>query len=399
MQPRSVLGNRDGSLDGSFEPSLGEPSWVQCLAIQPDGKVLAGGRVKTMDGTAFAGIVRLEADGSLDTSFNPATDPTSYVNAMALQADGKVLVAPGFNALDYPGIARLNADGSYDSGFRPATMPESSVSVIALQSDGKVVIGGRIRMATGIHTAIARLNADGSMDPSFTLATGPNDFVRDVAFQPEGHIVMSGGFSTGTGNSYTALLRLHHNGTLDTNFVSPPLQSLNDSPAVFCLGTQADGRIIIGGHFTWSGGTNRNSIARLNPNGTLDESFDPGTGISALPHSAVARIFAIAVQPDGNVLIGGNFNGVKETSRWMIARLFGDTPVALNNPFPSGASIILNWHTISNRTYRVQYKDHLSAERWVDLPGDVQAQGPTASKVDATAESGRQRFYRVMRLP
>ena len=126
-----------------FNPSANGS--VYAIAQQDDGKVLIGGTFTTVNGTARNGIARLNADGSLDTSFDPGTGADNFVQALAQQADGKVLIGGSFNDINGTarnGIARLNADGSLDTGFDPGTGANNIVFALAQQADGKVMIGG-----------------------------------------------------------------------------------------------------------------------------------------------------------------------------------------------------------------------------------------------------------------
>ncbi|MBN8458005.1 MAG: choice-of-anchor D domain-containing protein [Verrucomicrobia bacterium] len=127
-----------------------------------------------------------------------------------------------------------------------------------------------------------------------------------IAIQPDGKILMGGYFSTVDGVERNHLARLNADGTLDATF------NPNVNQPVNCLAVQADGKIIIGGDFTYVGGVWRDHIARLNPNGSLDETFNPEVdyGISCM-----------AVQPDGKILLCGGFGSVGGVERTFIARL------------------------------------------------------------------------------
>ncbi|MCA3067815.1 MAG: delta-60 repeat domain-containing protein, partial [Rhodocyclaceae bacterium] len=233
----SVKAQTPGALDTSFNPTdvgfgsgAGANFPVLTLALQPDGKVLIGGSFTTYNGTSRNSIARLNADGTLDNTFNPGTGANSEVYSLALQPDGKVLIGGSFttyNGTSRNYIARLNADGTLDNTFNPGTGANSRVRTLALQPDGKVIIGGRFTTYNGTsRDYIARLNADGTLDNTFNPGTGANDQVQTLALQP-------------------------------------------------------DGKVIIGGDFTSYNGTSRNRIARLNADGTLDNTFNPGTGANS----------------------------------------------------------------------------------------------------------------------
>ena len=153
------------------------------------------------------------------------------------------------------------------------------------------------------------------------------------------------------------------------------------------------------GQFTKVNGVGRNSIARLNSDGTLDAGFQNGlSGVTW--NSGAARVESLAVQSDGKVLIGGDFWTVNGAPATYFARLWGaDLPPLVKSVNRSGADVNLSWYAISNRTYRVQYNGNLSATNWTDLAGDVSAASATASKTDSTLSNASQRFYRVVLLP
>jgi uncharacterized delta-60 repeat protein len=147
---------------------------VRALALQPDGKLLIGGDFTTYNGTPRNLIARLNADGSLDASFNPGSGANFEVHALALQSDGKVLIGGTFtsyNGTPRNRIARLNADGSLDASFNPGTGANSSVYALALQPDGKLLIGGAFTAyAFTPRTRLARLHA---YEPYSTYCDGP----------------------------------------------------------------------------------------------------------------------------------------------------------------------------------------------------------------------------------
>jgi uncharacterized delta-60 repeat protein len=300
--------NADGSLDATFNPGTGASSLVESIVLQPDGKILIGGWFTSYNGTARNRIARLNADGSLDATFNPGTGASSTVNSIALQPDGKILIGgsfTSFNGMSRDRIARLNADGSLDATFNPGTGASNPVYSFALQPDGKILIGGFFTSYNGTSRGrIARLNPDGSLDATFNPGTGANGDVRSIALQPDGKIFVAGSFLAFNGTSINNIARLKTTGQLDPFF--HPLAGFNGSIGVIVQ--QPDGKILVGGAFTQYGGTMRNRLARLNPNGTLDIFFNPGGG-------ANGNVQSLALQPDGKILVGGaftNFNGAQD---------------------------------------------------------------------------------------
>src|SRR5437588_162096 len=278
--------NTDGSLDTSFSPSPqanGTFGQVQALIVQSEGKIVLGGSFTSINGTARNNIARLNADGSIDPSFNPGTGPNFSVNALAVQSDGKIVIGGGFsnvNGTARQGIARLNADGSLDTSFDPGSGTDfNSASAVVLQTDGKILIGGLFDSVNGAtHNSLARLNANGSLDSSFNPSATRGVFaggVFGVAVQPDGKIVIMGGFTNVNGTARTAIARLNADGSLDTSF--NPGSGANNS-TVIAVALQTDGKTVIGARLNSVTGTGRNDNAGLNVDGCLDASFNPGSG-------------------------------------------------------------------------------------------------------------------------
>lgn len=341
--PRKYLARLkpDGTLDANFDPRTN--NGVNSVAVQVDGKILIAGYFTevvphgAVDPVARQYIARLNADGTLDTGFDPNAD--SYTYSLAIQPDGKILIAGEFTALQPNGtsnstprrhIARLNADGRLDAGFDPNA--DGSVTCLAVQADGKIVLGGAFTnvspngaaFASG-RARLARVNADGSLDGGFNPQI--NDVVNCLALQPDGRVIIGGDFTfvqgTGPGaaGARVHIARLNADGTLDIGFNPTANQTL------FSIALQANGQILIAGNFNAlqpNAGAlvSRRSIARLNTDGTVDLDFDP---------SANDSVYAIAHQADGNILIGGEFtelqpaNDPTPTSRNFLALLKNDS--------------------------------------------------------------------------
>lgn len=322
-----------GVVDPTF--TTGVNGLVYSVAVQPDGKVVLGGAFDRVNGNLRNGIARLEADGSVEipTSFSPGAGADNIVFAVALQPDGKILLGGLFTTIQgvaRKGVARLNADGSLDTAFDPGLGADDAVYSVAAQPDGKILIGGAFANVGGTaRNRVARLNANGSHDTTFNPGSGANDRIAAVVLQPDGKILLGGFFSTINGTGRNRLARLLGTGALDTTF--DPGSGANDH--IYTLALQADGKVFAGGLFQTINGTSRNRIARLNANGSVDTTFDPGTG-------ADGEVAAVALQEDGSILAGGAFQSVNGTARKSIARLAND-PATQSLTAANGTQV--NW--------------------------------------------------------
>jgi uncharacterized delta-60 repeat protein len=158
---------------------------VNVLSIQSDGKILVGGSFTTYKGLTQNYIVRLNTDGSLDSTFDVGVGFDNQVRAITIQPDGKILVGGNFTTykgLTQTRIVRLNTDGSLDSTFDVGTGFNTLVLSLLTQSDGKILVGGNFSTYKGLtQNFIARLNIDGSLDSTFNIGTGFNSTVFEIS--------------------------------------------------------------------------------------------------------------------------------------------------------------------------------------------------------------------------
>lgn len=248
--------NDNGSVSASFQPR--PDGVVNTLLAQPDSRTVVGGAFTNIAGAARSRVARITADGTLDATFNPNANGTVY--ALALQADGKILIGGSFTTIagqSRNSLARVNADGSLDTGFAsPGTLAGLAVRGLAVQADGRIVV---LSDGSGSRSIISRLNADGTSDGSFTSISSGTALFTSIALQTDGRIYVAGDFTTIAGVGIARVARLNPNGSVDTSFNPAP------DAAVTALGLQADGRLVIGGRFAMVGGLNRVGLARLAP--------------------------------------------------------------------------------------------------------------------------------------
>jgi uncharacterized delta-60 repeat protein len=315
----SLLPN--GAVDPAFDPGLGPDNSVESVIVQADSKILIGGTFNTYNGIPRKSIARLNADGTLDTTFDPGTGAGGLtanlgsVQAIALQPDGKILISGSFltyNGVPRSFIARIEADGSLDTTFDTSDGPNNTVRTMALQADGKIVIGGAFSTITGIAKGrVARLNSDGSLDAAFGTGVGAGGSVYSVALQADNKVLVGGTITQYDGISCERIVRLNSDGTVDLTAV---LRADNNVQAIT---VQPNGKILVGGDFAEFNGRLRGRFTRIDPDGSTDPGFYLGTGVNA-------TVKTVTVAQDGKILIGGDFTSVNGVDRMHIARLHAD---------------------------------------------------------------------------
>ncbi len=326
---------QSGAVDGTFNPGSGVNGAVYDVAVQADGKLVIGGEFTAFNGVPRSNLARLNADGSLDTTFAPG-NIVGRVEALVVQSDGKVVIGGEFSSVGgiaRRSLARLNPDGAVDTGFVAETDANGVVYALALRSDGRLLVAGDfIALAGQRRERIAQLEPNGTLDASFNPSAAANGAIFALALQPNGRILLGGAFTQVNGSPRSRMARLTPDGGLDMTFSqSGPMDG-----TVLALGVQPDGRIVIGGAFRFVGGVERNGIARLEPGGALDTSFGAFGGVGGRLLPAVQ---AVRLQPNGRILIGGDFTTVNGTPRNFVARLNGlDGSLDTGFDIGSGAS-------------------------------------------------------------
>lgn len=304
--------NSDGSLDETFIPGTGVSFSTSAVSLQNDGKIIVCGYEKRYGTDPKSSIVRINVDGSIDSTFKPGTGPNDGIFSMVAQMDGKNIIAGNFTSYNGTArnhIARINDDGTLDNTFDPGTGSDYTLFTSAIQANGKIVVGGWITSYNGSRRRhIARINADGTVDRSFNTLVGTDNIVLSCAVQDDGKIIAGGGFTYYYETPCNYLIRLDENGKPDPAFNT----GTGFNNVIQEIDLQPDGKILIGGNFTSYNGNMRNNIVRLNADGSLDASFDSGTG-AVSGGEVQSGIYSITHQKDGKFFIAGSFgyyNGV-----------------------------------------------------------------------------------------
>lgn len=350
--------NTNDSLDTAFKVATDD--FVKAIAVQSDGKILIGGQFHWVQPTGSAttttiwGIARLNADGTLDSTFQNApvgqVKSNHNVRGIAVQPDGKIVIGGYFTLIDGVArnrIARLNADGTLDTTFNVGTGSNDNIEDVKLQSDGKILISGSFTSVQGTSIrGVARLNTDGTLDTTFAPNAGVAGVnngswgglfpVYQMVVQPtDGKILLNGGPLNFASEVHRGVVRLNTNGTPDSSFKS----FINDwGTSIALQDVGGEQKIIAGGAFTQVGERNvttgaligtdatRQGIARFNADGTVDATFDTS-------YSSNAWVWSVLPNSDGTVYMGGKFTSVAGMARRGIARLAPLDPTQQVIPF------------------------------------------------------------------
>ncbi len=356
--------NADGTLDFTFASKPGgADNTVRALALQTDGRMLIGGDFLSYDGINRSRFARLNLDGTLDWQFDPgsALNDSAYAIAETFTDDSrserKILVGGNFtlaNGAPRRYLAQFNDNGSVDLAFKVAAGAgglDGPVWAIAVQPDRKIIIGGDFRSVNGEpRNHIARLNPDGSLDASFSNSgIGANSSVRALAVQRDGRILVGGLFTSVEDAPQNRIARLNSDGSLDASFNTGA--GAND--AVYAIALQPDNRILLGGAFTRCGGVARSRVTRLNSDGSVDPTINFGAGCNNF-------VAAIAVQPDDAIVLGGGFTTYDNASAACLARIYGRS-ISGSGTFEFTSAIYGVDETAPNATITVRRRGGTSA--------------------------------------
>jgi uncharacterized delta-60 repeat protein len=238
-----------GAPDTSFADPNADGAVTHCV-LQADGKIIVAGEFKHIGGQARYKMARLLPNGALDTAYMP--EPGGGIQSMALQADGKLFVAGLFPYIDGQAaqfLARLDAAGHLDTSFVPPS-GLSLTDAVVIQPDGKILLAN--------EDEVVRLNANGSLDSTFHRATISNGAALAIVLRSDGRIVVTGTFDHVNGSAHKNLVRLNPDGTVDNTFIDPTMDG-----AGYGLAIQDDGKLIVVGDIANIGGTPRIGIIRL----------------------------------------------------------------------------------------------------------------------------------------
>lgn len=323
--------NPNGSLDSGFDGDgkvvSGIGFWystAKATAIQPDGKIVVVGDSFNGANRDFS-VVRYTPDGLLDPTFGgdgrvitPILNGDDIGNAVAIQPDGKILVAGSTHNGENHDFAfvRYNPDGSLDNSlgadgrisvrFSFAPNAQEIANSVVIQPDGKIVAAGTVFINNNNDFGIVRLHPNGAPDDSFdgdgkttTNTGGFFDSARTVALLSDGKIIAAGDSS----GSFV-VVRYNPNGSLDTTFGGGGLNGVQTGGRSGAAAIQPDGKIVVVGEGNYDDGLGLDTVvARFNANGSLDGSFSGGRVITQMASNSRAN--AVTIRPDGKILVAG----------------------------------------------------------------------------------------------
>ena len=286
------------------------------IAVDDDDRVYIGGQFIAIGGVYRNNIARVSggATAVVDPAWNPGTVGAVY--ALSLAADGWIYAGGAFSgagSLPRRRLARIRGDGMVDVGWDPSVDGE----VFALAAGGgRISVGGRFTgVGDSVVAGFATLNDQGTADglAQVEMVGWPSSggVISRMLVQPDGHVLVAGSFSSIGGVIRRHLARIDPSGNLDLEW--------NPSPDgdVGAMAFDSSGRVIVGGDFTRIGGQVRSGIAKViaDGSGAVDPAWNPSVG---------GTVYAVAVDPQGSVYLGGTFSIVGGLLRSRLAKLSED---------------------------------------------------------------------------
>lgn len=334
---RIIRLNANGTIDNTFNFGTGFNSSVSDILVLPDGKIIVVGYFSTYKGLTKNKILKLNSDGSIDNSFSSIGSSTAIgIRTVGIQSDNKILISRIFTtsggSVINNDIVRLNTNGSIDNTFDTGSgFTNGSVETFKIASDGKIYVVGDFLIYKGVTLSmkrIIRLNSDGTRDTTFSFGTGYSGRVSDIALQTDGKIVAGGDFFSYSNSVNTYKVnRIESNGNDDAFGLNGfPFNNSTTNNFVRSLAIQNDGKVIVGGQFTQYNNIPNINIVRLNNDstGSRDNTFLTGNGFNS-------DVKKIVIQPDGKILVGGYFTDFNGTTYNRIIRLNGTTVLSTEN--------------------------------------------------------------------
>lgn len=259
--------NEDGSPDQSFRGPL--TGGVFAILPMPDGKTVLGGNFFNADKPPY--LLRLGINGEVDRTFLPrVAGVNSAVNSMVQQSDGNIVIAGSFTSVGgvaRRGLARISANGALDRSFAPTIttggFTDPYVDAVALQTDGRILVAGSLVKSTVHGSYLARLHADGTEDTSFISGVTGQGFparVSSMIVQTDGKILIAGTFTSAGGAPRAGIAKLNPDGSADPGFEG---EATKDNVSVIVITMQSDGQFLLGGPSAFRVPGSSSSVVRV----------------------------------------------------------------------------------------------------------------------------------------
>lgn len=329
-----------GAWDPAFQVTANNT--IIDLALMPDGRILMAGNFTEVNGEPVGRLARLLEDGQVDSSFSINADWNNQIRRIVPTPDGHLLVGGTFSALGgvpRRGLARLHEDGTLDTVFDPMANASSNyvtVNVLRYDDGGRILVGGAFEFpGVSAPRNLLRLISDGTVDTTFTTGTGPSSSVYDIALRPDGSMIVGGAFLQYDGHLRRALVGLLPDGGIDTTFTTQVDHAFG--PIVHCVTLASNDDVIVGGRISSVEGRFRMGLARLNANGALVTTFNPGRGAGGL-------VRGMALMADGRIAIAGDHVSYNDSPRPYLSFLTSDGdlhPTFNGGAGPNGPVLLL----------------------------------------------------------
>ncbi len=382
----------DGAFDDSWMPEieLGGSSSIVALMPDKDGGLRVGGGLFRVGAELHMGYLKLGSDaqvvGAKDAHFNP------IIRSIARQPDGGTIVAGSFlkaDGLARNGILRLSADGEIDSMWNPLSDAPGSVDGLSVDSKGDVYafgyFGDTVDGIPGPGPALVKIEGSGTGQIDMEWNMPPLHWISSILVGPEDDIYAVGGFPVAGSIDPVELVKLR-----PTDGGVDPLWNPNPNGPVSALAIGNDGDLIVAGQFSTIAGGNRGGLAKVSRqgHGALNPVWIPG---------AVSGVNSLATDTDGRVYLGGSFKTVAGAQRTGLARVSGDNGSldAVWNPSPDHEVLSIHigadngvfaggfFSTIGGADRGLIAKlDPLSDVGAVDHSWDAQSDGPVLAMDD-----------------
>jgi uncharacterized delta-60 repeat protein len=375
---------------------------VTSCNFEPNGKLMIAGKFQNYSGSSANYLRRLNADGSRDLSWTVGSLNAAPITALR-QRDSKYVISGTFTSYSGSAVNRLvrtNISGTIDTTFKPGTSTNNYAYSILEDASNRLVLGGNFTTYSGSTVNyIVRINTNATIDTSFNMGTGFNGTTRAIVMQSDGKLIVSGDFSSYSGSSTNRIVRINTNGTLDTTYkAGSTLNQFSNATTPYGLGIQTDNKVIAHGEFTQYSGSVRNRLTRINTDGTLDTTFNPGSGFDQFDNDTTAIDIAgeqrIIIDSAGKIYVAGGFTSYSGSAVNALIKLNPDgtidTTFDYTGSFVSGfgynrydtstsqirgpgvAAIALTGSTLAAAGRFITYKEsHIGGIARLDLSGSM----------------------------